>query len=316
MITDLVRHDAHVRFRVFGTYGFLAVRRRGALAEAVALVDKVTTDVDETCSRFRDDSDLSRVNREPGQWVEVDPLLVSAVDVAVDAARSTDGLVSPLLGRALVSLGYDRDLQQVRDEDVRREPEPPAPDPGSWQSILCTDDRIRIPAGTALDLGATAKAWAADLVATAIEKELGVAALVSIGGDLRIAAPDGRPWWVAIAEHPDAAHTHPECVVELTDGGLATSSTTVRRWRRGGVTRHHLLDPRTGLPVTPCWRTVTATGPTCVAANTASTAAVVLGADAEQWLAHRDVTARMVGTDGRVRPVGAWPRDARAVWAA
>ena len=316
MITDVVRRDAHAGFQVFGTYGFLAVRRRGSLTEALGVVDQVTSDVDETCSRFRDDSDLSRVNRSPGVWVGVDPLLVAAVEVAVAAARETDGLVSPLLGRTMVSLGYDRDLGQVRDDDVRRESEPPAPNLEAWQSIRWTEDRLRIPAGTALDLGATAKAWAADLVAAALEQQLGVPSLVSLGGDLQIAAADGRPWTVAIAEHPADAHARPECVVELTSGGLATSSTAVRRWSRGGVIRHHLLDPRTGLPVTPHWRTVTATGPTCVAANTASTAAVVLGAGAEPWLAHRHVTARMVGADGRVRPVGAWPRDARAVRAA
>ena len=85
----------------------------------------------------------------------------------------------------------------------------------------------------------------------------------------------------------------------------------VRRWQRAGVARHHVVDPRTGLPAAEVWRTVTATGPTCVAANAAATAAIVLGADATDWLEQRGVDARLVGHDGRVVRLGAWPEEAR-----
>ncbi len=147
------------------------------------------------------------------------------------------------------------------------------------------------------------KAWAADLVAAAIEAEVGEPALVSLGGDVRIASPDGEPWEVAVSEHPEGPTDQ---VVGLTDGGLATSSTGVRRWNHRGVTRHHVLDHRTGRPATEVWRTVTATGPSCVAANTASTAAVVLGRDAPGWLHERRVAARLVSPRGTT--VNHWPR--------
>ena len=297
----------HARFDVFGTYGFLAVRRPGALDAALALTREVVAEVDATCSRFRADSDLSRVNRRPGEWVDAHPLLVEAVRAAYDAASCSDGLVDPLLGRPLVTLGYDRDFGQLVERD--RAPVLATPTPGAWRQIETADDRVRIPAGTALDLGATAKAWAADLVASLIERELGEPAIVSLGGDLRIAAPDGRPWPVAIGERPGA---EADTLVDLYDGGLATSSTRVRRWTSGGAVRHHLLDPRTGLPATEVWRTVTATGPTCLAANTASTAAVVLGAAAPAWLTQRKVTARLVAADGRVATTGDWPSAERS----
>ncbi len=87
----------------------------------------------------------------------------------------------------------------------------------------------------------------------------------------------------------------------------------MRRWSRGGVRLHHLLDPRTGRPAPEVWGTVTATGPTCTAANTATTAAVVLGADAPAWLAARGVDARLVATDGRVVTTGAWPAEVEGV---
>jgi len=300
----------HATFDAFGSYAFLAVRRPPALPDALALARRVVADVDATCSRFREDSDLTRANAHPGRWVDVDPLLVAAVAVARGAAEESGGLVSPLLGRPLVQLGYDRDLGELRElADPGNVPDLPldVPEPDAWREIgLDRAGRIRVPAGAALDLGATGKAFAADLVATAVERELGVPAVVSLGGDVRVAVPDGRPWSVAVSEHPGTA---PATTVWLDRGGLATSSTQVRRWSRAGVTRHHLLDPRTGRPAPEVWRTVTATGPTCVAANTASTAAVVLGADASAWLAAHAVTARLVASDGRPHYLGGWPAD-------
>ncbi len=298
----------HAEFPAFGSYGYLAVRRAGALPRALRVTQTVIKDVDATCSRFRADSDLARVNREPGRWVEVHPLLVEAVRVGVRAAAATDGLVHPLLGRPLVTLGYDRDFRELRELEAAPT-DPPAPAVDAWRSIELDEGRIRIPAGTALDLGSTAKAWAADLVAAGLEQELGEPALVSLGGDIAISAPDGDPWRVAVAEQPSDLRDRPACRITLTEGGLATSSTRVRRWTRRGAVHHHLLDPRTGSPAEEVWRTVTATGPSCVAANTATTAAIVLGEAAVPWLDRCEVTARLVATDGRVHRTGRWPLD-------
>ena len=99
-------------------------------------------------------------------------------------------------------------------------------------------------------------------------------------------------------------------VVHLHGGGLATSSTAVRRWRRGGRLLHHLLDPRTGLPAEPVWRTVTVTAATCVDANTASTAAIVRGRNAPAWLAELGLPSRLVDSAGTVHRVAGWPPDA------
>jgi len=304
----------HAQLEAFGTYLFLAVRRPAALPAAVELAECVVADVDATCSRFREDSDLSRANAAAGSWVEVDPLLVAAVEVACRAAEATAGLVNPLLGRTLVQLGYDRDFRRLPAPVATLlpgdAPGAEAPSLDAWRDLR-TDPggAIRVPADTALDLGSTGKAWAADLITAAIEDDLGEAALVSVGGDVRVAAPDGVPWQVAISEAPGGP-VHQ--VVGVEDGGLATSSTRVRRWSHRGVVRHHLLDPRTGGPAGDRWRTVTATGPSCVAANTAATAAVVLGDDAPAWLAGRGVAARLLGSDGVLVTTGEWPREPAA----
>lgn len=310
MPTDLLPQLArHHRFRALGTYVHLSTT--GDLAPAVQLAEAVLAEVDRTCSRFRPDSDLVRANARAGRWTDVDPLLAAAVSVALDAARETDGLVDPCLGQALVEIGYDEDLADVLARgDGRIVPEATAR-PGAWQEVrVDPDGRVLVPAGVQLDLGATAKAWAADLLALSLLDTVGGDVLVSLGGDIRVAGSDLRAWPVLVTEHPDGVGDELDpALVSLNGGGLATSSTLVRRWRAGGVTQHHLLDPRTGRPVAPYWRTVTATGPTCVAANVATTAAIVLGAAAEDWLAARGVDARLVGTDGRVRRTGGWPAD-------
>ena len=297
-------------FPTLGTRAFVAVREPRDLRLAEASARALLEMVDESCSRFRWDSGLSEVNRHAGRWVRADDVLLAAVTVARDAAAHTDGLVDPLLGRTLVSLGYDRDFGALRNLPDRPDLAPVLPPAGAWRDIAIDPaGAIRIPAGTALDLGATGKAWAADVIAEAWAGELRGSALVSLGGDLRIASPDGEPWPVAVSERPGAA---PEALVDLDAGGLATSSTQVRRWSRAGVRRHHLLDPRTGRPADEVWRTVSATGPTCSAANTATTAAVVLGEDAPAWLAARGVDARLVAADGTVVTVGSWPADPTA----
>ncbi len=304
-------------FDALGTHVYVATRQPTELDEAVTLATEILREVDETCSRFRDDSDLSAVNRHAGQWVEVDGLLIEALTVACSAAEQTGGLVNPLLGRPLVNLGYDRDfaeLQEVGAPHFAALPAPPAVD--AWQQIeIDAGGAIRIPVDTALDLGATGKAWATDVIARAFSLELTDGAIVSVGGDLAIAEPAATepeahrapsvPWPVAISERPGEPADE---TITLSSGGLATSSIQVRQWTRDGVRRHHLLDPRNGLPCAEVWRTVTATGPSCTAANIASTAAMVIGKSAPDWLNERNVTARLVDVFGRVSTTGAWGR--------
>lgn len=290
-------------WRVWSTYVQLCVTDDRLLLRAEVLTRRLLAAVDRTCSRFRDDSDLSRLNAAPGRWVEVDPLLVEATRVAVDAARVTDGLVDPCVGRALVSWGYDVDLEQLVRRPARAVPlvvEPPA----DWREIRWDDGALWLPPDCLLDLGATAKAWAADLVAETLAAELECGVSISLGGDVRVVSPVDMSWPVRVTETEDSAVGQ---TVDLRAGGMATSTVLARRWRTEDGWAHHLIDPRTGAPVTGEVRTATALGETAVGANVASTTALVLGADAESWLAEREVHARLVLADGSVRHVGGWP---------
>ena len=292
-------------WRALGTYVYLATAEATRLEPARQIAMRLLADVDRTCSRFRQDSDLVRANLAAGSWTSVDPLLVQAIDAAMEAAAQTDGLVDPTLGHSLVAVGYDRDLalMPAASSDPAGVPLPARS--GAWREILLDQaGAVRVPRGCALDLGATAKAWAADLIASSIAAESDSTVVISLGGDVAVAGPGGG-WPVAVSETVD--HCTDAEIVHLPYGGLATSSTAARRWIRGGVVQHHLLDPLTGEPTRGRWRTVTATGATCVSANTASTAAIVLGDRALEWLTERDIPARLVEVEGTIVRTARWP---------
>jgi FAD:protein FMN transferase len=270
--------------------------------------------IDEACSRFRPDSELSRLNRAGGAATTVGPLLAEAVGVSLDAASATDGLVDPTVGVSLRLLGYDRTFSVVRSRGGGTVLARPAR-PAGWACVeLDREHRlVRLPPGTELDLGATAKALAADRAARAAAESAGCGVLVSLGGDIAVAGPAPNGGWpVLIADDHRARLDGPGPVVAISCGGLATSSTYVRRWRAGETELHHIVDPRTGRPAESCWRTVSVAAASCVEANTASTAAIVLGRGGPDWLAAHGLSARLVETAGGVVTVGGWPAEAHS----
>ena len=285
-----------------------------ALSDATIELQRELAQIDETCSRFRADSELTRVNRSAGTEVTISPLLAEAVRVALRAAETTGGIVDPTVGRSLRLLGYDRTFTIVRSRDSVTMRVGYAPAPG-WRRVEFDDETrtLRLEADTELDLGATAKALAADRAAQAAATRTGCGVLVSLGGDIAVAgAPPEGGWPVLIADDHRVRLDGPGPVVSIASGGLATSSTEVRRWRVGEVELHHIVDPRTGMPVERVWRTAAVAAASCVDANTASTAAVVLGRDAPAWLEARRLPARLVEPGGRVVTVGAWPAEVTA----
>lgn len=289
-------------FDAIGVTNTVTVTDPAALDAAGEIARAFVAALDDACSRFRDDSELARLNAA-GEAV-ASPLLLDAVAVALDAARSTEGLVDPTVGASLVALGYDRDFDVL----VRRDRFELVPASG-WGSVeLDRSGRtVRLRRGTQLDLGATAKAFAADTIADAIHLETGSPALVSLGGDVAVAG-DGIAWPILVTDDSRATDAAGQ-VVEIRNGGLATSSTTVRRWVAGEIDVHHIVDPSTGAPASESWRTVSVAAESCVAANVAATAAIVLGDRAASWLTARGVAARLVRPNGGVLTVGGWPSD-------
>jgi thiamine biosynthesis lipoprotein len=285
------------------------VTRPSDLAAAKAAVDELVRAVDLAASRFREDSELSRLNSTPDRETITSPLLAKLIAAALRGARLTGGAVDPTIGSAIKMAGYNADFVDVPadgiaiDLVVSRVP--------GWQAIAFNEASrsIRVPRGVEIDLGATAKALASDLAAAAaLAKIGGGGVLVSLGGDIAVAGePPDEGWLIQASEDSDAPIDEGEETISIRSGGIATSSTTLRRWTRGGVALHHIIDPVTGLPSDGPWRTATVVAGTCVDANIASTAAIVMGAAALGWLEANRLPARLVDREGSVQRVAGWP---------
>jgi thiamine biosynthesis lipoprotein ApbE len=281
-----------------------------ALEAATASVQEVVDAIDQACSRFRDDSELSRLGAGEGPREGIaSPLLARALATALRAAELTQGAVDPTVGAAVRRAGYSVDFGAVAaDGDALTLAVLPVP---GWRRIRLfpATRRVEIDAGVEVDLGATAKALASDLAsAAALEAMHGGGVLVSLGGDVSVAGePPEEGWHIQIAENSRAAITPGGETISIRAGGVATSSTTVRRWRRGGMELHHIIDPATGLPAAGPWRTVSVVAGNCVDANIAATAAIVRGAAAASWLDSAGLPARLVDRNGAMTRVGGWP---------
>lgn len=292
------------RWPALGTSASVVVTDPGALAGARAAVEAELAAIDLACSRFRADSELSRLNAAAGRPVRVGALLLEAVEIALRAAALTGGIVDPTIGRALILAGYDRDFATLTPARTRLR----ACRVEGWRVVAVDRARgeVRLPPGVSLDLGATAKALAADRAAAAAAPGV----LVNLGGDIAVAGPAPHGGWaVRVADDHRAPPDAPAQTVAISSGGLATSSTTVRRW---GPRAHHIIDPRTGLPAESRWRTVSVAAASCVDANVASTAAIVLGDEGPDWLEARRLPARLVAHVGETVTVGGWPREVAA----
>jgi thiamine biosynthesis lipoprotein len=273
----------------------------GSHDAAVDAVRRWLDAVDAAASTYRPDSELTALNSAGGAPTRVGPVLAAALRVALAAAVSTDGAVDPTVGAVTLS-------SAAAVPTVTRA--------GTYRDVALVDDGdaavVTMPAGVRLDLGATAKAWAADRAAELARLESGAGVLVSLAGDIATAGPAPLGGWIVLVtddhrEGVDSANPVAQ-KVSLSGGGLATSSTTVRRRSTGdGRTVAHVVDPIRWQPVTPVWRTVCVAAGDCLTANTATTAALVLGDRAEAWLERTGLPVRLVGIDGHVVRLGAWP---------
>lgn len=330
------------RFRAIGCDHEIHVTDPSCLGEALVIARQLIDDLDVAASRFRPDSEVSRVAQAATNadvTVEISPLLADCLAAALHAARITSGLVDPLVGRAMEAAGYDADLDVVRSRRVQpakgatpgsgpsvglapgRDPAfvpalspTPAPTLGpTWHDLRLdpVTRRLDQPRGTLLDLGATAKAYAADRLAQRLATSLPGGFLVNLGGDIAVSGslPTGTTtgWEIGV----EAATGEVLQVVVSTGQAITTSSTRLRTWQQDGVVRHHIVDPRTGTTAPTVWAQVSCAGSTCLEANAASTAAIVLGEAAPAWLSAHGIPARLDRVDGSMVLTPGWPEPTR-----
>lgn len=306
-------HFHSTSWAAIGTTATVVVQDVRALECAAREVAAEVAAFDAACSRFDPGSELCRLQADLllRARVGVGEVLFAALAESLRVAAATGGLVDPTVGTAMALIGYDRDFAAVepRVAPVLRAGRVPG-----WRTVSLDPLRrtVSVPPGVCVDLGASGKALCADRSARRAAERSGAAVMVSLGGDISVAgdSPPGG-WPVAVAESHLASPVGLPTVT-IRSGGIATSSVASRRWRRGDGHAHHIVDPRTGEPSSGRWRTVTVAASSCIDANAASTAALVVGDRGAPWLAQRGLPARLVDHDGLVTTVAGWPVDVEA----
>lgn len=251
---------------------------------AAAKVEHVFRREDRRFSRFRSDSELSRVNVTAGQWVEVSHPFAVLTERSLRAAIETDGLFDPTVLPALAAAGYDRDWRDVEARGDEEDEELAAirrdftalmiknsTACGAWREIELDGQNLRIPEGAALDFGGIAKGWTVDRAASKLPNLRW--AIVNAGGDLRVAGTPPRAGVDVGIEDPHDASVE-ALRIGLSAGALATTSVTVRAWGEGN---HHVIDPRTSLPAMTEVVQATVWSETCADAEVWSKAALLRG---------------------------------------
>jgi thiamine biosynthesis lipoprotein len=282
----------------------LVVSDPAALVPATIQLEAMMARIERASSRFVLESELNWANVNAGRPVAISRTLVNLLDSALGEASRSCGALDPTIGRDLVRIGYDRDIHLIGDSDDEVPP-PPAQRP-TWRDVVL--DRfaglLTVPRGGALDLGASAKACTADWAAADLRQRFDCDVLVEIGGDLAVAGRK-RDWQIVVSEKAGVPRHAQQ--VTLGNGGLATSTTTIRRWRRGDQEVNHIVDPASGLSAAGPWRTVTVAAESAIHANTCTTAAIVLGDEALTFLHEQGVAARLIDRRGDIVTVGGWP---------
>ena len=295
-----------MNFTTWGLSGSLHTEKESQLPFAQDRLHHWIDALDVACNRFRDDSEISRLNAAQGT-VEVSATMVRALVAARRAAELTEGLCDPTVLPSLLALGYDRDydvLGEVDDTPLSLRPAP------GFAALHFDEVGATVQRGEwMIDVGASAKALLADLVVHDVAPTGGV--VVEIGGDVRAAGrgPDG-PWVIGVAETLEVRGDEPR--ITLENGAVATSSNEVRTWRRGARRVGHIIDPRSGDSAVGPYRTATVIDADCVGANAFATAALIWGEDAGWHIAQAGRSARLVRHDGTVELFGAWPREEAA----
>jgi thiamine biosynthesis lipoprotein len=226
-------------------------------------------------SRFRPNSELMQFNAQAGQWVKLSDNLFEAIQNAKQAARRTEGWFNPLVLPAMLANGYDRSFELMEQPVAVSTPLPAA----DWQSIEldASQNRVRIPVSTALDLGGIAKAW----VAAKLADELAVygACSVNIGGDIALrGSPYGElGWQITIA---DPIYGGILQSLNLTNTSIVTSGIDFRRWQNSnGESYHHIVNPFTGQSVQSDVLTATVVHPHAPTAEAYTKVLFCLGAE-------------------------------------
>jgi FAD:protein FMN transferase len=295
-----------MKFEIWGLSGSLATEHERQMDDATKRLWYWLDAFDVACNRFREDSELTRLNDGHGETTSISTTLELAVEAALRSAEVTGDMVDPTVLPALLALGYDRDFDELANgESILEHVAVPAMGPSAIH-LDVDEHTVTLDPPCRLDLGASAKALVIDLIADDVAASGGV--VVELGGDVAVRGegPQG-PWAIAVSDTLVINGDEPR--ISLRHGGIATSSTSSRTWRVGERVVNHIVDPRTGRCARGLYTTATVSASDCVVANAFATAALLWNEDASYHIAQAGWSARLVRRDGSLEFVGGWPDD-------
>lgn len=294
-------------FRAMGTTITLFVPE-AQMTKGIDIVKSLFAEWEQTLSRFRPESELSQLNQKAGELVIVSDLLLTVLSQALTAARATCGIYDPTLLNQLVEVGYDRSFDTLPASLPANANSYLGQTGGSWRHIQLNRERrsVLLPPGTCLDFGGIAKGMAVDAALEKLQQHGIDIALVNAGGDLAVRGlpPEADHWSIAIPGK-DRSWALP-----LQRGAIATSGIARRRWQQGSTLRHHLLDPRTGLPVTNELWSTTVVATRCEQAEVAAKVAFIKGLPhGKAFVEDHKMASFFVKADGSWEASHDWPMD-------
>ncbi|MCP8969434.1 FAD:protein FMN transferase [Ectobacillus ponti] len=251
-------------------------------ADTAMQVEALFTEAEQIFSRFRPDSELSRLNQRVDKETAVSSFMFDVLRQAARFHQETDGLFQPGILSALEQAGYRQSIELIRDRELYGQHADSQP-VHALPYVLNEQTKTAI-LHRPIDLGGIVKGWAVDRAAELLSPlEYG---FVNAGGDIRIFGTLPQPLQVGI-EHPLAANRIFE-TLSLVSGAVATSSTGKRRWLQNGDLSHHLIDPRTGAPADSAIVSATVTAVTATEADVRAKVTLLLDEQAgrkqaEMW---------------------------------
>ena len=273
-------------------------------ARGVQIVGSLFREWEQTLSRFLPESELSQLNAHAGTAMAVSDLLYTVLATALSAAQATQGVYDPALLEQLVQLGYDRTFDDL--PAVSFDPIIPGEPGGGWRGIRVNPiyRHVTLPIGIKLDFGGIAKGMAVDAALEQLRLSGISPALVNAGGDLAVLGlpPAAEQWPIAVPGRERY------WTIPLHSGAVATSGIAHRHWWQGQTLRHHLLDPRTGLPAQSDLWSVTVVADRCEQAEVAAKVAFILGSrQGADFLRRHRIAGLLVREDGTWESVEPWP---------
>lgn len=252
--------------------------------------------IEDTCSRFRSDSELSRLNQQVEKEVIVSSEMFSILSDALRFFEETEGIFNPSILSTLENHGYSKSIEMIKGKELAVTP-PSSMAAISSQPFIPNESKRSVTLLSKIDLGGMAKGWVIDRAALLLDR-LGYG-FINVGGDIRIFGTLPRPLNIGI-ESPFAETTMISSI-QVQNGALATSTTMKRTWQMNGEWTHHLIDTQTGKPSKSKIVSATVTAPTALEADVWAKTVLLLGKQAgQEWINRKGVQAVLITKDGDI----------------